>query len=160
MSTTLNSAAIAQQRKHLLGKLEAFASDFLADLQRRKIDSPEFYRFLDVLSPAVFDLVCWEQIHPHDLQTTPKLKQLFFSMTRAARLAVASNATRYPDFGQGRRSFHEVREAELACYTLPRLERIIHCWGIEIDGHCGDTFTEHPLSGEAADTLTDYPTSS
>src|SRR5438477_9588242 len=140
MSTTLNPAGIAQQRKHLLAKLEAFARDFLAELQRRKIDNPEFYRFPDVLSPAVFDLISWEQIHPHDLQHTPNLKRLFFLMTRAARLAAIQNGAREPAFGEGRRSFHQVREAEVACYTLPRLEGILHCWGIEIDGQFGDTF--------------------
>jgi hypothetical protein len=160
MSTTLNSAGISQQRKHLLSKLEAFAGEFFAELQRRGIKDPEFYRFLDVLSPAVFDLVCWEQIHSHDLRATPNLKRLFFMMTRAARHSVDTNGARYPEFAEGRRSFHEVREVELACYTLPRLERILHCWGMEIDDHCGATFAEHPLSDEAADALTDYPTSS
>ena len=158
MSTTLNSAGIAQQREHLLGKLEAFSSDFLLELQTRKIKDTEFYPFLDVLSPAVFNLVSWEQIHQHDLRATPNLKRLFFLATRAAHLAVFNNATRYPECSEGRRSFHQVREAELACYILPRLERVLHCWGMEIDGQWGDTFTEHPLSDDAVEALTAYPT--
>jgi hypothetical protein len=111
---------------------------------------------LDFASPVAFDLIAWEQIHSHDLRASPNLKRLFAYMTAAARASAISNATRDPVVPQGRRSFHEVGEAELACFLLPRLELILHCWGIEITDEFGPTFSERPLDDGAAERLTGY----
>jgi hypothetical protein len=150
------STAIAIGRKALLKKIEDYARDLLSDLNRRKADKKEFWYYLEFCSPAIMDLVAWERIHAVDLQDMPCVKSLFVEMTKAAHHSVSNNGSRQPEFsGQGRRTFDEISEAELAANILPRLELILHCWGISYD-FLGDKISERQLTEKEASRLTDY----
>jgi hypothetical protein len=87
----------------------------------------------------------------------PSIKRLFVEATRAAHRSVSGKGRRDPelDRGRGRRTFSEIGEAELAANILPRLEQILHCWGITYDPF-KDTFTERVLTEEEVDRLTTY----
>ena len=151
----LNGNAIRFQRCDLLAKVEAFASETLADLIRRKVNQGEFYYYADFLSPAVFGLVNWEQIHLADLEQMPSTKRLFVDATLAARIALSANSYRHKEIQEGRRSFHDISEVELAGYILPRLEVILCCWGLAANTY-GEPFAERQLTEEERDRLTRY----
>jgi len=147
---TLNGDRISVMRRDLLAKIEMFAAETLADLKRRPSVEWKFANYAEFFSPSIFGLVAWEQIHPVDLVYLPNVKQLFVQATKAARSRVTANSSRSGqfNFGQGRRSFAEIGEVALAGNVLPRLERILHCWGIDLD-ETSDTIKEtKPSEGQ------------
>lgn len=148
--------ATRMQRREMLAKVESFASDFLADLERRKTDTTSFWCYINFCSPMVMDLIAWERIHAVDLQNMPSTKKLFVAVARAARGSVNDFGNRDPDIdrGRGRRSFNEISEAELAANILPRLMQLLHHWGITFN--CEGDACERQLSKSEVEQLTRY----
>jgi hypothetical protein len=156
MPTPVN-AVTRTQRQSLLANVEAFAAEFLADLERRKANRRSFWCYMNFCSPMVLDLIAWERIHAVDLQKMPAVKQLFFEASRAAKNSYWNKGRYDPevDRGRGRRTFNEIGEAELAANILPRLEQILHCWGIT-HNETEDKFTERVITEDEVDRLTTY----
>lgn len=149
---------IKHHRRDLLGKIEEFAKEYLADLDRRRAgNTVEFHYYVNFCSPMVIDLIAWERIHSVDLQTMPSVKALFVCIARAAHKSVSNHSRRDPEVasGYGRRTFVEIGEAELAANILPRLEHILFCWGISYDS-IEDRCTERTLTEDEMNKLTDY----
>jgi hypothetical protein len=145
------------QRRDLLAKVEAFAAEFLTDLERRKADRDGFWCYMNFCTPMVMDLIAWERIHAVDLQVMPSVKRLFVDAANAAHSSVYNYGRRDPemDRGNGRRTFNEISEAELAANILPKLEHILHCWGISHDPS-GAGFSERELTEQEVEQLTRY----
>ena len=149
------SRAIQIQRRDLLAKVEAFAADYLADLEARKVERRRFWFYVDFFTPMVFDMIAWEKIHAIDLQAMPSVKRLFVDATGAAHFTISNYAERDRelDRGSGRRTFNEIGEAELAANILPRLNHILFCWGIsDEDGK----IVERQLTEAELEKLTRY----
>jgi hypothetical protein len=106
-------------------------------------------------SPAVFDLIAWEQISRVDLEQMPETKAFLCEALAAARSTHRAHGSRDKevDRGQPRRRFAEIAKAELAINILPRLENLMNCWGISVDEY-SDQVQERPLSEEEARRLT------
>jgi hypothetical protein len=152
----LNRVAITRHRQAFLAKVEAFTSETLAEAHGRCAKNPSFWFFMDFCSPMVFNLITWEQIHQEDLEQMPSLKKLIAEAASAARSSISSNGSRYPELGgQGRRTFNEIGEVELAANILPRLEQILHIWGITFNEDDG-SIQERKLTEEESARLTKY----
>lgn len=145
------------QRRDLLAKVEAFAAEFLADLQRRNADTSDFWCYVNFCTPMVMDLIAWEKIHAVDLQNMTSTKKLFMNAANAAHHSVRSYGHRDPDLDRGsaRRTFNQIGEAELAANILPRLEQILCCWGV-VRNRQEDTLCDRKLTEEEIDQLTRY----
>jgi hypothetical protein len=145
------------QRRDLLAKVEAFAAEFLADLERRKADRKSFWYYVNFCTPMVIDLIAWERINAVDLKAMPSVKRLFVDAANAAHHSVYNYGHRDPeiDRGSGWRTFNEISEAELAANILPKLEHILHCWGISHDPY-GDRISERELTEQEVKRLTRY----
>ena len=145
------------QRRDLLAKVEAFAVEFRARFDKCPEERGDFWCYMNFCSPMVLDLVAWERIHAVDLQQMPAVKQLFMEVTQAAHRSYHEKGRRdsETDRGNPRRKFREISEAELAANILPKLEHILHCWGVTYDW-VEDKFAERTLTEQEVEQLTTY----
>jgi hypothetical protein len=153
---TLNGAEVRQHRQVLLGAIESFVARASADLVRRGASKAEFHYYASFFSPAVFDLVAWEQISRVDLKEMPQVKAYFCDALVAARATQSAYGWRDKELHRGdpRRSYGNIASAELAVNVLPRLENLLNCWGILVDADFSGENKERELSEDETERLT------